>query len=897
MSARTVIRDNLEDPGISFVFPSEVTARLQCRSALAASTRRTLTLNRFLSWDQFKESCFQHPENRTAVNRSVRLLFLSRLLERNSRRAFLRHLIPARYAGNYLVFLPSLQRLLPALNRVPALQARWPAFSSGKLDDLRLLYTEYSSFLAAARLYEPGYEHPLFRPAAARYLLFYPEIIEDFGEFESLLAADPRLQCVSVPPSPRPGVGIQVFDTIIEEVRWTLLAVAELLDRGTDPQDIVLTVGELSVLETLLRREAELYEVPLAIHQGRALCEFPLIRALGRIRSAVDCSFDLPTMKALLLDRALPWKQEGLCRGLIRVGLDSRLLRNQTGGGGDSWRLAVEATRRAGNPRGLPLSRIKGFYSSLRHQLQRIIQARSFAELKSDLVDFAASFLDLKRLAEEELRIFQFAVDTLDALDWAEQVAPPPSEAVFSLWWNYLASSVYVPGQKGGGVAVYPYRVSAGITPEHHFLVNCSQAATGHRIRRYPFLSIHEEEHFAETQKELSADYLRLYSHCGSQVRFSYSRRDTRGANLPPAFFAAQGFAPQAAGTPPAPDSYSLEREAWVGGGSFPLLPVQSSGYLSASVSALKRRELDATRSPLADRRLICTLEDRLKDEQGTLGISTTALERFSLCPFHFLLERLLDVESEDFEVVLSDPREFGIIMHRVLQRFFAAGEDEGGLLHLHPEKKVEYRDRMKRTVAEVCSAYRRKNPVLLRPLWSQLERRAEELALAFLDTDLEMMGEEQTEATEIKLQSLVVEAGIVLVGKIDRICRNPGGYTVVDYKKKKVPAAAEIFSPDPVSLQMPCYIYLMESTGRSVSRAAFYSIENRRYRFLFGGPESNMAEAGAMRLSVEKMKERIREMGDRIARGDFRIRDPYRGECSRCPLAEVCRRRYLLDP
>ena len=42
--------------------------------------------------------------------------------------------------------------------------------------------------------------------------------------------------------------------------------------------------------------------------------------------------------------------------------------------------------------------------------------------------------------------------------------------------------------------------------PEHHFVINASQAATAHTVRRYPFLKLHEEQGLSEVQRELSGE-------------------------------------------------------------------------------------------------------------------------------------------------------------------------------------------------------------------------------------------------------------------------------------------------------------------------------------------------------------------------------------------------------
>ena len=195
-----------------------------------------------------------------------------------------------------------------------------------------------------------------------------------------------------------------------------------------------------------------------------------------------------------------------------------------------------------------------------------------------------------------------------------------------------------------------------------------------------------------------------------------------------------------------------------------------------------------------------------------------------------------------------------------------------------------------------ICTEYSRSNPALLAPIALEIQRRIQGLVAGFLDVELEMLGDEQVEGTEVPLRALAPEIDTVLVGTIDRLGRNPSGYTLIDYKKNTVPARGDLFSEEPLSLQMPFYVHLLEQNDRSVTRAAYYSFEKRRYQFVFGGPRSNVGGPEDVRTSIEGVKRRIAAMRERIAAGDFRIQTLTPANCSRCRLGVICRRGYRLD-
>jgi RecB family exonuclease len=900
------LRHRVDDPDTTFVFPSELTARFWCKRALHFSSAKSISSLRFLSWDQFKENCFHYDAAFRPVNRAVRLLFLYRLLERNRRNPRLSRIVPPFYAGQPHIFLESLQRLLPVLHRVAAIRSRWPRFSRDKLEDLENLHESYRDFLRKARLYEPNYEHPRFSPEGKKHIIFFPELIEDYGEFSAALSNGVEL--IPAPADIRPGTALRMFRTLPEEIRAAIRRCAALLDQGVDPQEIVLTVGQLEELEPVLRREAELYAVPLQFHLGKPLSEFPQITMLRKAYGAVESSCNLSAMKALLLCRSIPWKQESLCRALIRLALDGRNPGNTPSK--DNWELSIESSRRNGNPRNLPLSRISAFYAALKHQLTQLGAAETFGRLKSCLVSFAADFLDLQRLKEEELKIFQFAMDTLEELERADELVAGESaetqasdtgaggHAAFLTWWLYLGQRRYVPSRSGAGIPVYPFRVSGGMEPDHHIVINASQAATSHRVRRYPFLKLHEEQNLSDVHRELASVHLQLYSYSGREIRFSYARRDFHRSNLPPPLFLSRGIPLAEAATEDPEDAYERERKAWTDGSTFPLQEMQKSGYETAAIGAMGFKETDAGRQKLKDRRLIRALAERLHDREGRTRISATALERFGLCPFQFLWERLLRLGVEEYEPPTIDPIDFGVLLHRALDLFFSLvpteeGEDSGAL-SVH--RRDHYRRHLKSIVAEICSDYRRRYPTLLEPIAEEIQRSVEELVLDFLEVELELMGEERVEGTEVALQAAPAQLETILVGAIDRINRNSEGYTLVDYKKKNVPTRKDLFSPQAASVQMPFYIYLMELQDRLVTRAAYYSFENKRYHFVFGGPRTNMGNAEDVRRGVEAVKRRITDMRERISRGDYRIGASPPAGCSRCRLQEICRGSFSVN-
>lgn len=886
----------LHDPGHVFVFPSEITARFWARRALDQGDRRTVTLDRFLSWDDFKARAFAYPEGLRPANRARRLLFVAGFLEDNRRSPRLRRLLPPEHAGEPLAHLAALQRILPALHHTARLP--WPESSRAKRQDLELLRGAYERHLREAGLYESAWETPRLRPQDRCHWIFWPELIEDYPEFAALLRGAAWVRTVPAPANPPTGglVTLLAHPTEGEELKSILAEAAALLDAGVGPEQIAITVGDLPEVEGALLRQASLLEVPLALRHGSPVTEFPAARLFSRLFACHESGLSLASLKALMLDRVIPWRQEALARALVRVGIEGKVLANPGNQGEeDAW---LEALRRAAaNPalRSLPLARLTGYYRSLRQGIREAARCASFRQLKDRLAVLAGEFLDLSRWSAAETGVYQFCLDSLGELQAEGASAPLPA---WKLWLQHLASLRYVPRRPAGGIPVYPYRVAAGIRPEHHLLAGISQAATQHRVRRFPFLAVHEAQGLDDAERDLSAAHLALYSHSGERVGFHYASSRRGQAHLPPAWFLVAGRIEAA---PPAPDPYADEARAWRAGAEQSLprpLEEQALGYAAARATVLKGRRTGLARRPLRDPTLAQGVLDRLSGEGGQLRLSATALESFTACPLRYLFEKALGLGQETYQPVLEDPRDVGSILHGAMQRFFAPLVESGGLAAV-PETggpAPETRQALREAVEEECRLFEAANPAPLRPVWRALRSRLLDLAETCLEREAETLPGERTVQVEAWLQAPLPAGQAALVGKIDRIAAEPGetGYTLLDYKKNRLPSRGEIFAPTPTSFQMPFYVHLMETQGYPVTRALYYSFEQGRFQAVLrpGHPEERLELDGA----VAAMLDALRSMSERLRLGDYRLGPAGRGACAGCPFPALCRTRYVVE-
>ena len=246
---RDLILEQRNNRNAVFVFPSETAAWSWRREYLRISGCRAVRNSRFVSWDSFKEKITSHQRSDKPVNSIIRRFFASSIAERNKNGPPLfRYIIPPEYSSNSAAFQGLILKILPELRSLTAAAGteNWEAVA-----DYRLLYAEYCSFLSSNMLFEPSWEDPELEAAAEDYFIIYPELIEDYDEWSSLLVAAGcgEARCSSFRSRP-----FFYYDNSVIECDDVLRQITELLSSGIPAGSIAVTSADVRTAYTLKRR-------------------------------------------------------------------------------------------------------------------------------------------------------------------------------------------------------------------------------------------------------------------------------------------------------------------------------------------------------------------------------------------------------------------------------------------------------------------------------------------------------------------------------------------------------------------------------------------------------------------------------------------------------------------
>ncbi|WP_455382315.1 PD-(D/E)XK nuclease family protein [Salinispira pacifica] len=617
--------------------------------------------------------------------------------------------------------------------------------------------------------------------------------------------------------------------------------------------------------------------------------------------------------------------------------------------------------------------RLRSYYLRLRSAVERVTGATSFRSMRDALYQFFEQFVDTSAWSDEMLPAFQSCMELLSDLVAAEgeisgsdgagtvQSVPGrgnphtpagPEEGLaginpYALWVSTLSDRVYVARSAEEGVSVYPYRVSAGLWPDYHFLLGMSHEATRVLFAHHPYLREDQKRKLEIEDLDLSTHFTELYLLSGKRVIASCSREVPSGTQLASGHFVRERAVVPANVDRPSPSLYRAETVCWETGNAA-LLPgrlyrSQKRGMAFQAGTGLSARGRDYVREVVQDvgLRELLLEPQRSPHRPDLIRLSTTHLEQFQRCAYAYHLSRALGVDEEPFELDFNGAVAFGNLYHLVLELLARDIRERTGLFE--PGSAGEYREELARLIDRAAGRPRERTVLAadgmtvlpwVRPLYPPLAEvfrtAAHRLLPLLIEADLAFAPGHRLEAAEDWYSTELPDPAVELFGRIDRITSTPdeGGFTLVDYKKNRVPgkraferlmqgfpdeeaeeepdgsersASDERGSEgalDSGILQVPVYALLALSKRRDLDRAAYYSIEKGRYHVVFdrsGG--RSMVDAGQLDHLIGIVRELVAATASRIRAGDYRAPAAEGGDrrCEGCPVRSVCRARYTV--
>ena len=884
-----IILDRSKDRSHLFVFPSEVAADFWRRRLLTLGPRGAVENDRFQSWDSFKERFLTGSSDRKPVNKLSRLLFAASVREQNP--AELASILPAESGS-----LSHIASILPELPRLRS-SAGYGELPRETVSAYERLYESYRAFLESRGLFEPSWRKPEARGIPSSVSLFFPELLEDYREYGELLAS---LESVTIhgievlsPPARRRR---EEYNHVITELRALMLRLDELLEEGVLPGDIAVTVASFDSLRGELRSKARAYGVPIRERAGAPLTELAGGRFFPLLEELYDSAFHPDALASLLLDGALPWKEPALSRRLVSRGREGRCVASTRSTARKRW---LQVVRRE---EGLP-----SLFKRLATLSEQIVESKSFGELQRRLYEFIGALFDDERWDPDALSVFQRGTLLAAQLVGTESALSLSVPSPWSLFLTLLREEIYVTQEPREGIPIYPYRVSAGIRPEHHLILNATNSDT--RVSREPLSFLREDlrERFDAEPVDLSEPFLRAYVSSGEEITVSHSSVNNSGAQIPAAFFMSRRE--ELPPVEPAEEDRLFRRDPYLRELSY----FRGEGTVAEVGKLYRRQRLGSARiaAQRRDKRQVDyrttvidseTLRGKLLGEDGRITLSHTGVQSYFASPFGYLLQRLLRLEELELDPQEVSPMSVGSFYHDVLKGVNVALRDRG--IEVNEETKETVFELLAQEVTRQGAEYDRKEFSLPAPAMAHVQRRAAPLIRRALEAEISALPPYRVSEVELSFEEEIAP-GVAITGRIDRLgVTEEGGYTILDYKKGVLPKPKELIPGEGggesvTTLQLPIYLLATESKlGRSIARSEelyYLSVEQGELRFLrsdSGGGGRGALSGEKLQRFVDESRDRLIDIAEAIRRGDFRCgeKDP---DCDGCPFRGVCRSKF----
>ncbi|MFW5715117.1 MAG: PD-(D/E)XK nuclease family protein [bacterium] len=913
-----IILAHIEQPDHLFVFPSEVAGEFCLREVLQSSSRRAIRRDRFISWDRLKEREFSPAQTRSPANSVYRLLFAAGLLDEHRQRGPLLHYLlgdtgaggeadsgageAAARPGAPTGFQRQLALSLPQLQHTYQTIESRPGMVPAELEqDIRTLYQRYREFLDSAGLFEPAFVPPEAARPRHVYHIFYPELIEDYREYQHLIDGDEHFISHFTEASPQSATCVR-FENARQELDYLVSKLDNLLEDGVHPADIAVTLPEFDEWMPYLSEEAEIRNVPLDFRSGRTLAEYPAGRLFSRVAALSANGFGLEHLKRVVLEPAYPLKDKAKWHELVRFAIDHYYVRSWTGDGAVSDELdrKLKLNGRQG---------LRSLYRNFRHQIALLISSPDFEELQKRVHKFVRTFFDTGAWEPETEKVLQYCLLVLGELQRAaESVGGVQVSDPYGLWLSLLNERIYVSAVRKEAIPVYKYRVSAGITPQYHFIPGAGQAQTRVRHEELTFLREDYRSKLLEGDPvDMSAAFLSTYAQSGGTVEFSCSDTGFASPQLPPGeLLAAESVvdAPSAGEGPAAADLFAREEAYWSGAQDFPprLYPVQQRGFDYMRQTGFTAKGKDYSRQAVDEPQLLAHLFEVARGKPGArdgrFWFSPSSFDQYAGCPFMYFLNRGLGIEPLDFETMWDDARFVGKMLHRIMAALHGQVQSRDG--RWKRLNQLQYRSIALDVCEEEFERQSRFGNDFVYPMWKELKEWTRKAMEAYVEQESTLYDGYELLKSEDSLQAVIdEECGIQ--GRVDRVSQKDGHAVIVDYKKGTAPTRAEVYQEEmlPSTSQLPLYAFVVQHDGYKVSNAAYYSVRDGSYKHMLldsdapieipGKPVKPLVSPEEFGSLTERIVTAVTRAAEQLSRGHFTITD----SCNGCDFRAVCRRKY----
>ena len=941
-----VLKENLKHKDTIFVFSTDVALvswAEWCVKNPQASGVKAVALERFIAWDTFKEKYAVAKESgRHAVPAGLRKVFVRNLIEENaagvrSGKPIFKSIVNPQFADDADSFADWIAKNLPLLKTWYEKFSRYasdhPEAADDEDEDYLTLYRRYVDFLGES-MFEPAWLMPDFTEERKKFIIFYPEQLEDFDEYEAVFAAVENITSYVLPEKEVHTGEVFVYPDARTELRRTALCIRNIVGKSGGElsyEDIALHVPELETYRPYIERELANYRIPFVVRSGERFT----VGSAGSIFEDIDeCrknNYSYDSVRRLVLDGRVPWKNKALNESLVREGNRLHCICNY--GEKDVW---IEALGKSGKS-----ERELELYKRLKKSIEAVTGAKAFEGLRTAWLIFKNEFLSDDEFSIEANNILGRCIAELETLVAIEKDYIEPLglklRSPFSFFINELRSKTYRPQDTLSGVSVFDYKVAACAAYPVNIVINCTQDALTVVRKPLGFLTTQKRRALGIRDSDAaSTAFIRLYGKFnnagGARTVFSCSEQTFSGFAIPHTYF---NIAPVEKNHTPfdeldADDFILNERKWFLSESDAPraLSDLQKAQYENWKTSSDFSLNTPCAQSVDTDVKKIIdyvlkerrTLNGSSSEDASVVKITQSDMRDFFPCPRKWLFKSVVKLREDSLDASLFEKYDQGNINHKILELLFKSfdtlpvtsedgtfGERENDIRKLIKEKTGEaIRDKS-------FDFYQ--SPIALRVLEAQ-SGKFEKIIIDFLHEFCKPgkgFGGCRVVSTEASCEAWESGKRYKYFGKIDCVLSDDAGrIIIVDYKNTVPPSIASCRADETTgtlkNFQCAMYVTLWNLADPvKVDKMVFCSIKNAGDNTVVidYGDDKKLPESYAPTLSVfdryaslfyETVENGNPEPLRGVRHGDdaLIVPDVY-SDCMVCDFKTICRTAYTV--
>ena len=828
---------DLLDEGRRLVLPTEQAARsLLCEYVKARG--KAISFSSVIAFDTFREILFRRDPALKASDGLVRLLFAKDFIDSYSERP--------------TYFIPN--------DRYPEIKERMVYYIASALvsleddecygreveKDVAFLRRKYLDFLSSSGYYEPSFISGLENKLTEPYTLVFSSSSVQMAAFYSRLKDKRNIELVDVDDGRMEK--LFCYENEKQEIRNTFLAIKELIKNGATLDSIAISSAGYERLRPYFERESYLLDIPLSFMYGSSALSYPAGTIFSIINEIYTSSYDIESLKKLLLNSSFPLRNEDDARRFILNAIEKGITSNS----GEKDRYPEADTGR--------------IYHDLRHYVDSINETGDPDYLINQVKSLFQKLLRDEQFGEnsEDERVLSYLMDTL--MHFSEKIKEfkklgllTRTERLYPLFLKYAESTIYVPKEKDGGVRVYPLSEAVGIYFPYHFVMTLNEDEARKIRKGSSYLSDYELTR-ERSEIDITRNMILSYSALSEDVVFSTSESTYNGYALALTEFEEKAepvFLKDSIN-----DEHQLLKKHSL---DYDLYPIQQKSHRAAELRALR---VKSDSSDLAGS-LHLKWPDFKKDEWT---FSASQIDKYLRCPFLYAVDNVFHLSKERSYVVDTYPAmEIGSRLHKVIELYFKNG---GGC----EEEKVEeylclvldlWQERMTLD-RDLGRAPLGKDVIALSPQMRKFIEFRYQDSLVSLIKELNKRGERFS--LEERLKGVI--GGMNFSAFLDCVLERGDSVEIYDFKTSRV---------NPDSLQFEIYRLLYENvTGRHVESASYAIIKDGKIR------------RPVVFREDEEVMEILGSSADGIGLGDFHGVNSAKS-CQGCLAKGICRRRFFV--